>query len=180
VEGALMNKSVYFQAAVDLYDDIVRMYPHSQIWLAGHSLGAALAGILGVTFGIPAVGFEAPGDLLPAQRLHLPLPPGANFGKGQEMSHVFQVFHTADPIAMGTCNGALSSCSVAGYALETRCHLGQSIIFGKPFRSKVEKKHVLIEYMCCNMLLLAKQNRYCRQIEMGPRYQDSSNPNGHR
>ncbi|KAA1095860.1 putative lipase atg15 [Puccinia graminis f. sp. tritici] len=129
VEGALMNKSVYFQAAVDLYDDIVRMYPHSQIWLAGHSLGAALAGILGVTFGIPAVGFEAPGDLLPAQRLHLPLPPGANFGKGQEMSHVFQVFHTADPIAMGTCNGALSSCSVAGYALETRCHLGQSIIF---------------------------------------------------
>ncbi|KAI7949425.1 hypothetical protein MJO28_008246 [Puccinia striiformis f. sp. tritici] len=129
VESALMNKSVYFQAAVDLYDDIVRMYPHSQIWLAGHSLGGALAGILGVTFGIPAVGFESPGDLLPAKRLHLPLPPGASFGKGQELSHVFQVFHTADPIAMGTCNGALSSCSVAGYALETRCHLGKSIIF---------------------------------------------------
>jgi len=129
VEKALMNKSVYFQAAVDLYDDIVRMYPHSQIWLAGHSLGAALAGMLGVTFGVPAVGFEAPGDLLPAQRLHLPLPPGVMFGKGQELSHVFHVFHTADPIAMGTCNGALSSCSVAGYALETTCHLGKSIIF---------------------------------------------------
>ncbi|PLW50193.1 hypothetical protein PCASD_01901 [Puccinia coronata f. sp. avenae] len=129
VESALANKSVYFQAAVDLYDDMVRMYPHSQIWLAGHSLGAALAGMIGVTFGVPAIGFEAPGDLLPAQRLHLPLPPGGRFGNDQEMSHVFQVFHTADPIAMGTCNGALSSCSVAGYALETRCHLGKSIVF---------------------------------------------------
>jgi lipase ATG15 len=133
VESALANKSVYFQAAVDLYDDMVRMYPHSQIWLAGHSLGAALAGMIGVTFGVPAIGFEAPGDLLPAQRLHLPLPPGGRFGNDQEMSHVFQVFHTADPIAMGTCNGALSSCSVAGYALETRCHLGKSIVFGKRF-----------------------------------------------
>lgn len=129
VENALIDRSVYFQAAIDLYDDIVRMYPHSQIWLAGHSLGAALAGLLGVTFGVPAVGFEAPGDLLAAKRLHLPLPPGGRFGNDQELSQVYQVFHTADPIAMGTCNGALSSCSVAGYALETRCHLGKSIIF---------------------------------------------------
>jgi hypothetical protein len=37
---------------------------------------------------------------------------------------VTHVYHNADPIAMGTCNGALSPCSQAGYALETRCHLG--------------------------------------------------------
>ncbi|KAI9602597.1 hypothetical protein H4Q26_001888 [Puccinia striiformis f. sp. tritici PST-130] len=129
VESALMNKSVYFQAAVDLYDDIVRMYPHSQIWLAGHSLGGALAGILGVTFGIPAVGFESPGDLLPAKRLHLPLPPGASFGKGSRIKPCLSGLSYRRSYCYGNCNGALSSCSVAGYALETRCHLGKSIIF---------------------------------------------------
>lgn len=30
---------------------------------------------------------------------------------------------------MGVCNGALSSCGVAGFALETRCHTGVSIIY---------------------------------------------------
>ncbi|MBW0539988.1 hypothetical protein O181_079703, partial [Austropuccinia psidii MF-1] len=129
VENALLDKSVYFPAAVDLFNDVATMYPHSQIWLVGHSLGAALAGLMGATFGVPTIGFEAPGDLLPARRLHLPLPPGASFGKGQEKSSVIHVYHTADPIAMGTCNGALSTCSVAGYALETRCHIGQSIVF---------------------------------------------------
>ena len=37
--------------------------------------------------------------------------------------HVTHVFHTADPIAMGTCNGILSSCSIGGYAMESRCDL---------------------------------------------------------
>ncbi|KAH9816107.1 lipase [Melampsora americana] len=129
VERALLDKSVYFSAAVDLYNDVVTMYPHARIWLAGHSLGAALASLLGLTFGVPVVGFESPGDLLPARRLHLPLPPGASFGRGKEMSAVTHVFHTADPIAMGTCNGVISTCSVAGYAMESRCHVGQSIIY---------------------------------------------------
>lgn len=129
VEKALIDKSVYFSAAVDLYNDVVTMYPHARIWLAGHSLGAALASLLGLTFGVPVVGFESPGDLLPARRLHLPLPPGASFGQGKEMSAVTHVFHTADPIAMGTCNGVMSTCSVAGYAMESRCHVGQSIIY---------------------------------------------------
>lgn len=30
---------------------------------------------------------------------------------------------------MGTCNGILSSCYVAGYALESRCHLGKTIVY---------------------------------------------------
>jgi putative lipase involved disintegration of autophagic bodies len=30
------------------------------------------------------------------------------------------VWHTADPIAMGTCNGVLSSCALGGYAMESR------------------------------------------------------------
>ena len=30
---------------------------------------------------------------------------------------------------MGTCNGILSSCYLAGYAMESRCHLGKTIIY---------------------------------------------------
>ena len=30
---------------------------------------------------------------------------------------------------MGTCNGVTSSCALAGFAFETRCHVGQSIVY---------------------------------------------------
>jgi putative lipase involved disintegration of autophagic bodies len=40
----------------------------------GHSLGGALASLLGVTFGAPVVAFEAPGEKLASKRLHLPIP----------------------------------------------------------------------------------------------------------
>ena len=69
-----------------------------------------------------------------------------SFGFQPSTQHITHVYHTADPIAMGTCNGILSSCALAGYALESRyvrplfsnsllylrlnrCHLGKSIIY---------------------------------------------------
>ena len=85
--------------------------------LTGHSLGGSLASLIGVTFGAPVVAFEAPGEKLAASRLHLPLP--------LSLEHIVHVYHTADPIAMGTCNGVSSTCAIAGYAMETRCHLGK-------------------------------------------------------
>ena len=30
---------------------------------------------------------------------------------------------------MGTCNGVLSSCALGGYAMESKCHLGRSIVY---------------------------------------------------
>jgi len=30
---------------------------------------------------------------------------------------------------MGTCNGVFSSCYIAGFALESRCHLGKTIVY---------------------------------------------------
>ena len=50
------------------------MYPDSNIWVIGHSLGGALASLLGITFGAPVVTFEPPGERMAAQRLHLPTP----------------------------------------------------------------------------------------------------------
>jgi lipase ATG15 len=82
--------------------------------------------MLSLTYGVPSVSFEAPGDLLASRRLHLPLPPGNDYTSSNITTHVY---HTADPIAMGVCNGALSSCAVAGFALESRCHTGRSIVY---------------------------------------------------
>lgn len=50
------------------------MYPDSNIWIIGHSLGGSLASLLGMTFGTPVVAFEAPGEKMAAGRLHLPAP----------------------------------------------------------------------------------------------------------
>ncbi|KAF8638810.1 hypothetical protein AX17_001868 [Amanita inopinata Kibby_2008] len=121
VEKSLIDDSVFYSIGTNLYNNITYLYPDANIWIVGHSLGGSLASLMGVTFGTPVVAFEAPGERLAAQRLHLPSPPSTQ--------HITHVYHTADPIAMGTCNGITSSCALGGYAMETRCHLGKSIIF---------------------------------------------------
>jgi putative lipase involved disintegration of autophagic bodies len=47
------------------------------LWLSGHSLGGALASLVGLTFDLPAFTYQTPGDLLFAKRVGLlpPLPP---------------------------------------------------------------------------------------------------------
>jgi lipase ATG15 len=42
---------------------------------------------------------------------------------------ITHVYHTADPIPMGACTGAYSGCYAAGFALESRCHTGQTILY---------------------------------------------------
>ncbi|KAF5391654.1 hypothetical protein D9757_002489 [Collybiopsis confluens] len=121
VENALVEESLFYSIGINLYNNLTYIYPDSNIWIIGHSLGGALASLIGVTFGAPVVTFESPGEKMAARRLHLPSPPSTH--------HVTHVYHTADPIAMGTCNGVLSSCALGGYAMESRCHLGKSIIY---------------------------------------------------
>jgi putative lipase involved disintegration of autophagic bodies len=36
--------------------------PEANIWIIGHSLGGALASLMGITFGTPVVAFESPGE----------------------------------------------------------------------------------------------------------------------
>ncbi|GAW00211.1 alpha beta-hydrolase [Lentinula edodes] len=121
VETALIEESLFYSIGINLYNNLTYIYPESNIWIIGHSLGGSLASLIGVTFGAPVVAFEAPGEKMAASRLHLPSPPSTQ--------HITHVYHTADPIAMGTCNGVLSSCALGGYAMESRCHLGKSVIY---------------------------------------------------
>ena len=74
-------------------------YPNSTLWLTGHSLGGSLASLVGLTFGVPTVTFEAPPERLASQRLHLPSPPGM---EPQDMN-IWHFGHTADPVYMGIC-----------------------------------------------------------------------------
>lgn len=110
--------------------DLRFLYPFADIWLVGHSLGGSLASLLGSTFGLPAVAFEAPGERMAASRLNLPLPPPiGNSTSLLPPVPITHVYHNADPIPQGTCTGVVSPCAQAGYALETRCHLGKSIVY---------------------------------------------------
>ncbi|OCH93397.1 alpha/beta-hydrolase [Obba rivulosa] len=128
LHDALVEDSLFYNIGVNMVSNLTYMYPKANIWLVGHSLGGALASLLATTFGLPAVAFEAPGERLAAQRLHLPLPQSPDtsiYG----LSPVTHVYHNADPIPQGTCTGIGSLCAQAGYALETRCHLGKSVVY---------------------------------------------------
>lgn len=127
LEKELLREDKYYQAVLDLYRNVSAIYPPetTNVWVTGHSLGGALASLLGRTYGLPVVAFEAPGEMLATKRLHLPQPPGIP----KFMENIWHVGNTADPIYMGVCNGASSTCNVAGYAMETACHTGYQCVY---------------------------------------------------
>lgn len=116
----LSQNGTYYAAALSAMRKISVMYPDSDFWTVGHSLGGAVASLMGLTYGLPIVTFEAPPDRLPAQRLGLPTSP-------QTFSYHFG--NTADPVYMGACNGWSSSCAIAGYNFESQCFTGKRCIY---------------------------------------------------
>ncbi|KAI2626525.1 alpha/beta-hydrolase [Hypoxylon sp. NC1633] len=131
VKKALREENRYYQAARELYANVTELYPDSNIWVSGHSLGGAVSSLLGLTYGLPVVTFEAVPEALAAGRLALPSPPHADpeFPQTREYTGSFHFGHTADPIYIGTCNGATASCSFAGYAMESSCHTGYECVY---------------------------------------------------
>ncbi|GAB0137700.1 hypothetical protein EsDP_00005956 [Epichloe bromicola] len=131
VSKALMEESRYYGAARELYANVTERYPNSNIWVVGHSLGGAVSSLLGLTYGLPVVTFEAVPEALAATRLGLPIPPGSdpNAPQTRQNTGAYHFGHTADPIYIGACNGATASCSFAGYALETTCHTGSECVY---------------------------------------------------
>jgi lipase ATG15 len=128
---ALREKNHYYYAAQDLYHNVTALYPDAEIWMAGHSLGGSVSSFLSLTFGHPAVTFEAVPEAMPASRLGLPTPPGHQIGSLQQRKFTggFHFGHTADPVYMGTCNQATSVCTIGGYAMQSVCHTGQKCVY---------------------------------------------------
>lgn len=55
---------------------------------------------------------------------------GADDALQPSVQHVTHVRHTADIIAMGACNGVLSTCAIGGYAMESRSvYLSANVMF---------------------------------------------------
>lgn len=131
LKHSLTEENRYYVAGRHLYKNITSLYPNSSIWFTGHSLGGSIGSMIGLTYGTPVVTFEAIPDALPVNRLGIPVPPGVDPERPGQREHtgVFHFGNTADPIFMGTCNGAIASCSYAGYALESSCHTGQECIW---------------------------------------------------
>ncbi|ERF71576.1 hypothetical protein EPUS_00565 [Endocarpon pusillum Z07020] len=125
----LIAENHYYRATLDLYSNVTELYPDSTIWLTGHSLGGALSSLLGLTYGHPAVTFEAPPDALAAERLGLPLPPGSISHHTRSHTGVSHFGNTADPVYMGSCDSLLSLCSIWGYAFESQCHTGARCVY---------------------------------------------------
>ncbi|KAI9736284.1 MAG: putative lipase atg15 [Cirrosporium novae-zelandiae] len=122
--SALRNENRYYHAVKELYGNVTELYPDSNVWLVGHSLGGAVSSLLGLTYGLPTVTFEAPAEALAAARLGLPAPPGSHPSAPQtrKFTGAYHFGHTADPIYMGVCNGVTAPCTLGGYAMETQCH----------------------------------------------------------
>jgi lipase ATG15 len=131
LKKSLTKENRYYAAARYLYGNVTALYPNANVWLSGHSLGGSLSAMLGLTYGTPVLTFQSVPDALPASRLGLPIPPGVDPDRpGQrDYTGAFHFGNNADPIFMGTCNGATASCSYAGYALETSCHTGRECVW---------------------------------------------------
>ncbi|KAK3375500.1 Alpha/Beta hydrolase protein [Podospora didyma] len=131
VVQALRDESRYYQAGRELYANVTELYPNSKVWLTGHSLGGAVSALLGLTYGVPVVTFEAVPEALAAGRLGLPVPPGSDPDAPQtrDFTGAYHFGHTADPVYVGTCNGATASCSFGGYAMESACHTGRECVY---------------------------------------------------
>lgn len=131
LKKSLTKENRYYAAAKYLYGNVTAMYPNADIWLSGHSLGGSIGAMIGLTYGRAVLTFQAVPDALPSNRLGLPIPPGIDPDRpGQrDYTGAFHFGNNADPIFMGTCNGATASCSYAGYALESACHTGRECVW---------------------------------------------------
>ncbi|MBE3041030.1 hypothetical protein IMZ48_00265 [Candidatus Bathyarchaeota archaeon] len=131
VREELYSEDRYYTAGRELYANVTELYPNSNVWLVGHSLGGAVSSLLGLTYGIPVVTFEAVPEALPAGRLGLPAPPGSNplIPQARAFTGTYHFGHTADPVYVGTCNGATAVCSFGGYAMESVCHTGYECVY---------------------------------------------------
>ncbi|KAL6121709.1 hypothetical protein NUSPORA_01339 [Nucleospora cyclopteri] len=147
----------YYKKGLKIVDKIQKMFPKSKIVLTGHSLGGALASIIASSLGISAICFSSPGEKHAFKSLNI-------VEKSDKIVH-FGMCN--DCIYMGGCETSLSACSLAGYQIETRCHLGVSYCMEAPgFLGIIPHTSFFIEKMIkYGVLLKELDNKDCLDCE---------------
>jgi lipase ATG15 len=112
----------YYNIVNEIYKSVLKeMDSKAKIYLTGHSLGAAMANIIGVIYNVPSITFSSPNikhylDLLEIK-----------YNKSSLKIYNFGI--NSDPIFMGTCNGMFSTCYYFGYIMKTKCNIGYKCIY---------------------------------------------------
>ncbi|KAI8923234.1 Alpha/Beta hydrolase protein [Entophlyctis helioformis] len=127
----------YYNLAQTIYLAVKEWFPkHTNIWMAGHSLGGALAALVALTNDLPSFSFESPGDLLFATRLGL-VPDVVDPTEFLGSLPIYHFGNDGDPIFLGICTGVTSSCYWLEYALETKCHIGHECMYTEKMSKKM-------------------------------------------
>lgn len=83
-----------------------------------------------VTNSVPAITFEAPGDLMYAARIGLlPFEKSPSLDEFLSKLPIYHFGNDGDPIFLGQCQGAVSACYWGGYAMESKCHVGKVCMY---------------------------------------------------
>lgn len=87
------------------------------VLFAGHSLGGAIATMMGILHEKQVVTFESPGEKRYVDLI------GLQYNQKQT-ERMYHFGHNADIIFTGKCKGYMSWCYLGGYFIETKCHIG--------------------------------------------------------
>lgn len=130
---------LYIDAAQRIYEQVKHRFPQNKIVLTGHSMGAAIASIIGHKNNEYVVAFASPGDRRIIKTLNL----SENKKETKEPRTMIQnLFHKldtniihigecGDAIFRGACNGSIDVCRISGYNIKTRCHTGRKFCINK-------------------------------------------------
>lgn len=133
LKDTMPTEDSYYNVARKIYKQVRGLYPNSQIWFTGHSLGGALASLMGATVGAPVFAFESPGEKMYASRLGFKmLPQITNDTPDTYTMAYLPTFHFGnikDPLFVGQCVGKFSVCYLGGYAMESKCHMANKCMF---------------------------------------------------